>query len=270
MSSILLAGAIAAVIVTATDGVEEFPYPAPARVANMSWDTIPLYAHFRMANFSQSDLKTMMGTLRMVTMQGTVFGNMPSEVQAKTMRLALPTLPVLTYRNVYYSEGWDASQAVMRAHPEWQLKDAHGKVINPEGKLAYNMSISAVVSFYSDVIANLSNMEWIDGAFGDSGCGERPNWMPATQGIAFAQGQWEAAAKSQANLSSRGGVFVSNCPYLRKTPSGSVDPWPTGVKGIMFELWCSDFQTGNGGCLRPIDILTILIFCLLFSNNSIA
>jgi hypothetical protein len=66
------------------------------------------------------------------------------------------SIPVLIYRNLYYSEPWDASQAVMRMHPDWQLRGADGKPINPEGKLVYNMSNPEVSAFYTSVVANLS------------------------------------------------------------------------------------------------------------------
>ena len=66
------------------------------------------------------------------------------------------SVPVLIYRNLYYSEPWDASQSVMRMHPDWQLRGADGKPVNPEGKLVYNMSNTEVPAFYTSVVANLS------------------------------------------------------------------------------------------------------------------
>lgn len=39
------------------------------------------------------------------------------------------------------------------------------------------MTISAVQGFYADNIANLTALEYADGAFGDSGCGKRPSWL---------------------------------------------------------------------------------------------
>jgi hypothetical protein len=88
----------------------------------------------------------------------------------------------------------------MRANPSWQLKGRDGKPINPEGKLAMNMTIAAVVAFYSGAIANLSAEGWVDGAFGDSGCGERPAWLPPEQQDAFASGQLVRCSGLRQNL----------------------------------------------------------------------
>jgi hypothetical protein len=49
-----------------------------------------------------------------------------------------------------------------------------GKPLHPAGKLVYNMTVPAVQAFYAGVVANLSAAGWVDGAFGDSGCGRSP------------------------------------------------------------------------------------------------
>jgi len=61
------------------------------------------------------------------------------------------------------AEPEDASAKVVAAHPDWQLKDANGKPLNPAGKLVYNMSVPAVQQFYADSIGNLSDLGWVDG-----------------------------------------------------------------------------------------------------------
>jgi hypothetical protein len=240
------------------------------RSINTSWDTLPLFAHVRIHNFSAEDKALMAKTLRVLTVQGTLYGNTSSEEQARIMRTALPSTPVLTYRNVYYAEPEDASRTVVAAHAEWQLKDASGKPLDPAGKLVYDMSVPAVQQFYAGVIANLSDSGWIDGAFGDSGCGRSPNWLPPAQQREFSEGQWNAAAYAQSALqrSCPSAAFVSNCPYVPRAPDGGSDPWPHGVKGVMIESWCSDFQTGVGGpgaitsfrhhcCLPPSIIIFV-------------
>ena len=221
-----------------------------ARALNTSWATVPLFAHFRIANFTEEDVATMGATLRSATVQGTLFGGVSGERQAAEVRrmLAPAGTPTFIYRNLYYSQPWDHSNAAMKAHPSWQLDGPDGKPLNPEGKLVYNMTEAAVQAFYTSCIANLSILQGIDGAFGDSGCGKRPAWMPGSQQALFAQGQQAAAAASQAALAKRGGVFIQNCPYLPKGPAGvAPDPWPAGVQGVMYESWCSDFLTGEGG-----------------------
>ena len=150
------------------------------------------------------------------------------------------------------------------------IKDASGKPLDPAGKLVYDMSVPAVQQFYAGVIANLSDSGWIDGAFGDSGCGRSPNWLPPAQQREFSEGQWNAAAYAQSALqrSCPSAAFVSNCPYVPRAPDGGSDPWPHGVKGVMIESWCSDFQTGVGGpgaitsfrhhcCLPPSIIIFV-------------
>eukprot|EP00038_Savillea_parva_P022164 m.37002 g.37002 ORF g.37002 m.37002 type:complete len:487 (-) comp5464_c0_seq1:108-1568(-) len=218
-----------------------------ARQPVTNWSTIPLFAHFRMANFSASDLQLMDTTLRTVTMQGTLYGTLSGEEQAAAMRSKLE-IPVFVYRNLYYAEPWDASTQVVKATPAWQLRGADGRPLNPEGKYVYNMTVPAVQQFYSNVIANLSSHSAIDGAFADSGCGVRPAWLSPAQQTAFAAGQVASAAASQTALNAQGGIFIQNCPYLPRSPGGGAgDPWPQGVRGSMYESWCSDFQTGVGG-----------------------
>jgi hypothetical protein len=88
-------------------------------------------------------------------------------------------------------------------------------------------------------------------------CGRSPGWLSPAAQRAFSEGQWHAAAGAQAALRSCGGVFVSNCPYVPHPPAagsgggglaaGRGDPWPLGVDAVMYESWCSDFQTGRGG-----------------------
>eukprot|EP00037_Helgoeca_nana_P012504 m.113772 g.113772 ORF g.113772 m.113772 type:complete len:262 (-) comp21486_c0_seq2:986-1771(-) len=159
----------------------------------------------------------------------------------------------LTYRDVrapcrYYAEPWDASSQQVRNNPAWQLRGADGKPLNPESKFVYNMTIPAVQQFYTAVVANLSAKGWVDGAFADSGCGVHPAWLPVREQRSFAAGQLSAAAASQAALNPQGGLFIQNCPYLPREPGSSKsDPWSPGVRGVMYESWCSDFATGTGG-----------------------
>jgi hypothetical protein len=215
------------------------------RPINTSWASLPLFAHVRITDFSSAEKALMSRTLRVLTVQGTLYGNTSSEEQARIMRTALPGTPVLTYRNVYYAEPEDASTKVVAAHLDWQLKDASGKPLNPAGKLVYDMALRAVQEFYAGVIANLSDSGWVDGAFGDSGCGRSPNWLSPAQQRDFSQGEWNAVASAQAALRQTcpSAAFVSNCPYVPHMG----DSWPLGVKGVMIESWCSDFQTGVGG-----------------------
>mmetsp|Transcript_8274 Transcript_8274/g.24571 ORF Transcript_8274/g.24571 Transcript_8274/m.24571 type:complete len:443 (-) Transcript_8274:125-1453(-) len=218
-----------------------------SRQPNTSLSTIPLFAHFRYANFSPSDLALMETTLRMVTVQGTVYRNLSGEAQAGAMRHMLQ-LPVIVYRNLYYAEPWDASTAVVRDTPAWQLRGADGKPLNPEGKFVYNITMPRVQQFYTQVVANLSAAGQVDGAFADSGCGVRPAWLPSIEQADFAAGQLATAAASQRTLDGSGGIFIQNCPYVPRNPTGAgSDPWPAGVRGSMYESWCSDFQTGVGG-----------------------
>eukprot|EP00041_Stephanoeca_diplocostata_P011207 m.182251 g.182251 ORF g.182251 m.182251 type:complete len:377 (+) comp18458_c1_seq7:106-1236(+) len=228
--------------------------------------------HFRVTGIQPADIEIIADTLRMVTTQGTLDGNLSSEEQNKQLRDALPHVPVLSYRNVYYAEPWDASTAVMRARPEWQLRGANGKPLDPEGKLVYNMTIPAVQSFYADNIANLTATGYADGAFGDSGCGARPSWLSTAMQEAFALGQFNAAALAQQAIAAAGGIFVSNCPYVIKTPTGGVDPWPRGVGAIMYQSWCSDFLTGVGGPHSALycrdEILSILSGPKAWNNGS--
>ena len=52
------------------------------RSINTSWDTLPLFAHVRIHNFSAEDKALMAKTLRVLTVQGTLYGNTSSEEQA--------------------------------------------------------------------------------------------------------------------------------------------------------------------------------------------
>ena len=247
-----------------------------ARQVNTSWGTLPLFAHFRIANFTRADVRVMGATLRSLTVQGTVYGNLSGEAQAAEMREMLPaTVPVFIYRNLYYSQPWDASNKQMEAHHDWQLKGPDGKPLNPEGKLVYNMAMKQVQRFYTDAIANLSTAAVVDGAFGDSGCGKRPAWLTPDQQSMFAQGQTMAATATQAVLALRKGLFIQNCPYLPHAPAhtGSPDPWPVGVRGVMYESFCSDFLTGVGGpgvaTFCRDEILEILSGPAAWRNQSI-
>jgi hypothetical protein len=62
------------VVVSASDGgMPRTPRgPSSARRPDTNWSTIPLFAHFRAANFTSKDLALMDETLRSVTMQGTL------------------------------------------------------------------------------------------------------------------------------------------------------------------------------------------------------
>jgi hypothetical protein len=62
------------VVVSASDGgMPRAPRgPSSARRPDTNWSTIPLFAHFRAANFTSKDLALMDETLRSVTMQGTL------------------------------------------------------------------------------------------------------------------------------------------------------------------------------------------------------
>ena len=72
----------------------------PARIVNTSWDTIPLFAHVRIANFTSKELRSMAATLRSLTMQGTLYGGLSAEEQAHQMRQVLSTTPIFIYRNL--------------------------------------------------------------------------------------------------------------------------------------------------------------------------
>lgn len=214
----------------------------PCRTIAASWDTVPLFAHIRTANFTAADVAALRH-LQAVTVQGTAFAGMGSEEQAAYVRGLLPAVPVLAYRSVYYSEPFDDTRAALRADPGKVLRGADGEpLVLADGKAVYNMSQPGVAALYTGAIAALASRGQADGAFGDSGCGRAPKWLPPAEQQSFAAGQWAAAASAQRELQPCGGAFVSNCPYL---PPG--DSWPPGVRGVMFDSWCSDFQTGDGG-----------------------
>lgn len=248
------------------------PPPADVRIPDGGWKAVPLFAHFRYANFTAEEYAAMQDSFRLITVQGTWFGSLSGEMQAERMR-ANVNRTIIFYSNGYFAEPYDDYFSNVSSHDSWQLRDADGTILKPEGKLVYNMTVPAVPEFWADVVSGVVARGYADGGFCDKCCGEQPSWMTAEQQQAYAAAQWEAQALSQQKIGADR-LMVSNCPFLLKDPTGHSELWPAGVRGTMYQSWCSDFLTGQGGGENSLycrdEVMSMLAGPAAWQNGSVA
>ena len=222
---------------------------------NPSFNTsVPLFAHIRWANFSSSDLQSLL-RFRSITVQVEPDAPLPCEIQASNVRTLLhsvanstaPAPPVFMYGNLFYSEpNCNYNSLVMNNSWLW-LNQSNNQPYMPGGRYTFDLStIEAQQWWVQHVILNST----VDGGFGDGGCGGTPpNWLNQSHGIAFAQGQLNThrlateAIYNLNNNSGSDGLYIVNCPVLPQIN----DPYINGTRAYMIESWCSDFQPAAAG-----------------------
>ena len=214
----------------------------------MDWATVPLFAHIRWANLSESDLRQL-SRFRSATIQVEPDAPLPCEAQAADIQRKLKALNSSTktfiYGNVHTTEPNCNYHKLVAENPWMWLNDSAGKPVMPAGRYEWDFSVPGVSQWFAQHVIMAPGVE---GGFGDSGCGEGgPAWFNASRAAAYAQGQKEAHATATALLANASagdpGTYIANCPILPKNG----DPPIPGVNGQMLESWCSDFQPKGTG-----------------------
>jgi hypothetical protein len=221
--------------------------PAPAAAARAPlppthWNGVPLFAHVRWANFSAADVAAL-SRFRSVTVQVEPDAPLACEAQAADVaaRLAAAnaTTAVLMYGNVLFAEPNCAYFADVARNPWLWLNDS-GAPVRPAGRYEFDARDPAVRAWWA---AHVVVAAGVSGGFGDSGCGDTPAFLNASEAAKFAAGQRAThAVATEAVTAATGGLYVANCPIVPAIGDAPL----AGVHGEMIESWCSDFAPGKG------------------------